>query len=98
MVDGDIVEVHIEQLGGGSDDGNSDEDDLQDWVLVADEDLLERTIEEKERLYHLIERLRRELFALKHNNRQLARELNSIKVDKQEVEVSRKLVCLRKPC
>ncbi|GAB7329409.1 hypothetical protein MBLNU13_g01200t2 [Cladosporium sp. NU13] len=54
----------------------------EDWVMVSDENLLQRTVEEKARLCALIERLRREIFALKHNNRTLARELNGAKVDK----------------
>ncbi|GAB7327900.1 hypothetical protein MBLNU13_g11682t1 [Cladosporium sp. NU13] len=91
MEDGDIVDVHMEQLGGGSDDGSADDEgssdeDLQDWVMVSDVNLLQRTIDEKARLCCLIERLRREIFALKHNNRTLARELNGAKVDKTELE------------
>ena len=100
MVDGDIIEVHMEQLGGGSHDdgshdGGSDEEDWEDWVMVPDENILQRTIDEKVRLCAIIERLRREIFALKHNNRQLARENSSLKVDKKDVEVSRKLACLQ---
>ena len=96
MENGDIVDVYMEQLGGADDETSSDED-LQDWVMVPDENILQRTICEKARLCELIERLRRELFALKHNNRQLARENSSLKVDKRDVEVSRKLVCLQNP-
>jgi len=84
-------------IDGGSNDGGSDGENLDDWVLVSDENLLQRTLDEKGRLHVLIERLRRELFDLKHNNRTLARELNGAKVDKKELEVSRKLLCLHKP-
>lgn len=84
------------QLEGGANEG-SDDEDSDDWVLVSDVNLLQRTLDEKGRLHVLIERLRRELFALKHNNRTLARELSGAKVDNRELEVSRKLLCLRKP-
>jgi len=81
----------------GSDDGGSDGENLDDWVLVSDENLLQRTLDEKGRLHVLIERLRRELFGLKQNNRTLARENSGLRVDKKELEVSRKLSCLHKP-
>ena len=82
---------------GGDSDGDSDGENLDDWVLVTDENLLQRTLDEKARLSLLLERLRRELFGLKHNNRTLARENSGLKVDKNELEVSRKLLCLHKP-
>lgn len=84
------------QLEGGS-DGGSDGENLNDWVLVTDENLLQRTLDEKGRLHVLIERLRIELFGLKQNNRTFARENSSLKADIKELEVSRKLLCLHKP-
>ena len=82
--------------GGGS-DGGSEGEHLDDWVLVTDENLLQRTIDEKGRLHVLIEGLRRQLFGLKQNNRTLATENSSLKVDIKELEVSRKLLCVHKP-
>ena len=85
------------QLEGGSNDGGSNGENLDDWVLVTDEDLLQRTLDEKGRLHVLIEGLRRQLFGLKQNNRTLATENSSLKVDIKELEVSRKLLCVHKP-
>jgi hypothetical protein len=82
---------------GGAGDGGSNGENLDDWVLVTDEDLLQRTLDEKGRLHVLIERLRTELFGLKQNNRTLAKENSGLRVDKKELEVSRKLLCLHKP-
>ena len=70
MEDGDIVDVHMEQLGGGC---ASSTEDSEDWVFVAtDEDLLQRTLTEKARLLCTVDRLKKELNALKADNRALA--------------------------
>ena len=37
------------QLEGGSNDGGSEGENLDDWVLVTDENLLQRTLDEKGR-------------------------------------------------
>ena len=91
MEDGDIVEVHMEQLGGGS----SIDDDGEDGVVVISyEDLLQQTLEEKARLCCTMDRLKKELSALKANNRALAKENNYLRVEKQELIVSPGLICL----
>jgi FtsZ-binding cell division protein ZapB len=92
MEDGDIVEVHMEQLGGGL---FSKDEDWEDWVVVvSDEELFQQTLEEKARLYCLISRLKNEISALKANNRELmtnnrafAKENNSLKTEKTELNV-----------
>lgn len=99
MEDGDIVEVHMEQLGGGL---FSKDEDWEDWVVVvSDEELLQQTLAEKARLCCLIDRLKQELSALKADNRELvtnirelgannrafAKENNSLKTEKTELNV-----------
>ncbi len=85
MEDGDIVEVHMEQLGGGL---FSKDEDWEDWVVVvSDEGLLQQTLEEKARLCCLINRLKQEISALKENNRAFAKENNSLKTEKTELNV-----------
>jgi peptidoglycan hydrolase CwlO-like protein len=85
MEDGDIVEVHMEQLGGGL---FSKDEDWEDWVVVvSDEELLQQTLAEKARLCCLIDRLKQELSALKENNRAFAKENNSLKTEKTELNV-----------
>jgi hypothetical protein len=83
MEDGDIVEVHMEQIGGGSDD-----EAWEDWVEVKDEGLLQKTVDEKARLSRVIDWLNKELYALTTNNRALAKENNSLKVNKKDLTVS----------
>lgn len=92
MEDGDIVDVHMEQLGGGCAAFN---EDWEDWVFVAtDEHLLQRTVSEKARLSVLIDRLKKEVSALKadnralaSNNRAFAKENNDLKTDYKEINV-----------
>jgi hypothetical protein len=105
MEDGDIVEVHMEQIGGGG----PHREKLQDWVevepavsllqQVCNEKYMMRlekqkvceekqqvseekqqVSEEKARLTVFNDRLKRELAALKTNNRALARDNNIYKV------------------
>jgi hypothetical protein len=91
MEDGDIVEVHMEQIGGGG----PHREELQDWVevepavsllqQVCDESHRmrlekQKVSEEKGRLMVFNDRLKRELAALKTNNRALARDHNVYKV------------------
>jgi hypothetical protein len=98
MEDGDIVEVHMEQIGGGG----PHREKLQDWVevepavsllqQVCNEKYMMRlekqkvceekqqVSEEKARLMVFNDRLKRELAALKTNNRALARDNNIYKV------------------
>jgi uncharacterized protein (DUF3084 family) len=98
MEDGDIVEVHMEQIGGGG----PHREKLQDWVevepavsllqQVCNEKYMVRlekqqvseekqqVSEEKARLTVFNDRLKRELAALKTNNRALARDNNIYKV------------------
>lgn len=95
MEDGDIVDVHMEQLGGGCAAFNEDWEDWEDWVFVfTDEDLLQRTVSEKARLSLLIDRLKKEISALKadnralvSNNRAFAKENNDLKTDCKEINV-----------
>ena len=76
MVDGDIVEVHMEQIGGGL-----SKEEIEDWVEIeSTKTQLKNVIEEKARLIATANRLRLELTALKINNRALAKENNSLKV------------------
>jgi hypothetical protein len=91
MEDGDIVEVHMEQIGGGG----PHREKLQDWVevepavsllqQVCNEKYMmrlekQKVCEEKARLMVFNDRLKRELAALKTNNRALARDNNIYKV------------------
>ena len=100
MESGDIVEVHVEQLGGGSNaasDDSSDDEDWEDWVEVEEseepkEDLLQKTVDEKVRLRAVFDRLKKELLALKANNRSLAKENNNLKIAKNELIVSLKSI------
>lgn len=76
MEDGDIVEVHMEQIGGGL-----SREEIEDWVEIeSTKTQLKNVTEEKARLMATTNRLRLELTALKINNRALARENNSLKV------------------
>lgn len=107
MEDGDIVEVHMEQLGGGDPDAGSDaddEEDWEDWVEVSVGDLIQKTLDdkarlcsEKARLSCLIDRLKKEISALKTNNRSIAKENNYLRMEKQELIVSTELTCLGAP-
>jgi len=82
MEDGDIVDVHMEQLGGGG--ASSTEDWEKDWVFVAvDEEMLQRTISEKARLSVLVDRLKKEISALKADNRTLANEKRALADEKR---------------
>lgn len=97
MEDGDIVEVHMEQIGGGGPDAGSDaddEEDWEDWVQVSVGDLLQRTLSEKARLCCTMDRLKKELSALKANNRALAKENNYLRMEKQGLVVSLEPRCL----
>jgi ribonucleotide reductase alpha subunit len=98
MEDGDIVEVHMEQIGGGG----PHREKLQEWVevepavsllqQVCNEKYMMRlenqkvreekqqVSEEKARLMIFNDQLKRELAALKINNRALARDNNIFKV------------------
>ena len=86
MEDGDIVEVHMEQLGGGASD---DDEDWEDWAEIKDDILLQQVMEEREQtcLSRVVIRLNKELCALTANNRALAKENNSLKVDKKDLKV-----------
>jgi hypothetical protein len=77
MEDGDIVDVHMEQLGGGCTHPN--EDCEEDWVFVAvDEEMLQRTLTEKARLLCTFDRLKKELNALKAENRALVNDKRAL--------------------
>jgi predicted nuclease with TOPRIM domain len=98
MEDGDIVDVHMEQLGGGG----PPREKLQDWVEVESTlsllqqvcnekwmirvdyqkacEEIQEVREENSRLMATYDRLKRELAALKTNNRALARDNNVYKV------------------
>jgi hypothetical protein len=52
--------------------------------VVSGEDLLQRTLSEKARLSVLIDRLKKEISALKANNRAIAKENITLGTDKKE--------------
>lgn len=71
----------------------SSNEDWEDWVfVVSDEDLLQRTLSEKARLSVLIDCLKKEISALKANNRAIAKENNALGTDKKELNVCLKPV------
>ena len=55
--------------------------------VVSDEDLLQRTLSEMARLLVLIDRLEKEISALKANNRTIAKENKALRTDKKEFNV-----------
>ena len=60
--------------------------------VVSDEDLLQRTLSEMARLLVLIDRLEKEISALKANNRAVAKENKALGTDKKELNVRLKPV------
>jgi len=96
MEDGDIVEVHMEQLGGAASDAD-DEEDWEDWVDIKDDKLAQKIMAEKATLYSVIDKLKKEVSALKINNRAIAKENNNLKVDKKDMKVCIMRLCSHKP-